>query len=527
MARPYAVLAFVAVGLFAGCSERAPAGSGASGGADASADPAAGTGTVGATLTLPGGEHVSRVSYTLINAANRYAGLVDVSGSDTVSFVIGGVAAGDGYDLQMTAVSDDGVVTCKGDAGPLSVSNRATTAVHVQLFCEAASDAGSLILGIDTGNCAVWNTIVANPKVADYGGTLTLNAAATAPDPNGITFAWQVISGTGTVGNNVSALSADGAGKTDTATFTCPTTGETDTIELVVSDGPLPDGGACPATLTTGTVQVNCGRPPCSEFNGIPASPNSATGICPTGMVNTGTARDIDGVFCCTPVACFGLGGVVATPDSATGSCPAGTANTGTRDAQGNYCCTSASPPPPCTQPGQSNCTPCAFSTNGVCSATEALFIQHDIAKAGQSDAGADAGALDTCYRCLVNAGCLDDTAFGDSNNECDEMTGTLNGSSKTTLCLNVVSCILGSSCASPPSACYCGTAGVSTACQGNPAPGPITGACDTQIAAGLGFPVTDGTDIVKNLTDTTKPAGRADQIFQCAASSGCNDCLR
>jgi hypothetical protein len=67
----------------------------------------------------------------------------------------------------------------------------------------------------------------------------------------------------------------------------------------------------------------------------------------------------------------------------------------------------------------------------------------------------------------------------------------------------------------------------VSGACQGDPAPGPIDGACAAQIAAGLGYPPSDGTDITKHLTDTTKPAGIADQILQCALSNSCTACLQ
>jgi hypothetical protein len=91
-----------------------------------------------------------------------------------------------------------------------------------------------------------------------------------------------------------------------------------------------------------------------------------------------------------------------------------------------------------------------------------------------------------------------------------------------------VIHCILGSSCAKVAvSGCYCGDAGIDTTCQGNPAPGPINGVCASQIATGLGFPLTDGTDITKNLTDTTKGGGRADQFFQCAQSNNCTACLQ
>jgi hypothetical protein len=153
--------------------------------------------------------------------------------------------------------------------------------------------------------------------------------------------------------------------------------------------------------------------------------------------------------------------------------------------------------------------SPCAPNNGGLgCTATEQLFVNHD-----------PTGA---CYKCLITGGCLDDTLFMDVNHECGDLPAAEQAN-----CVSVVNCILGSSCAkSAVSTCYCGTAGVATACQGNPAPGPINGACASQIAAGLGFPVTDGTDNTKQLTNPALAAGMADQIFQCALSNMCTTCL-
>ena len=124
-----------------------------------------------------------------------------------------------------------------------------------------------------------------------------------------------------------------------------------------------------------------------------------------------------------------------------------------------------------------------------------------------------------SCYTCLFNGSCINDTHFGDINHECGDTlaTGTADQ------CTAVVSCIFGSKCAaSALSTCYCGTADLGTTCQGNPAAGPINGACAAQIAAGTGFPVTDGTDNTSNLTNTTTAGGMGDQIFQCSLSNGC-----
>jgi hypothetical protein len=182
----------------------------------------------------------------------------------------------------------------------------------------------------------------------------------------------------------------------------------------------------------------------------------------------------------------------------------------------------------PCTQSNPTGCVQCqgnidAGANTNLCSPTEAQFVRHDIAKGIATAPGPDPAA--GCYTCLLGGGCIDDTQFNDTGHECEDPFATFGTAAE---CESVITCILGSSCATTAvSTCYCGTAGVSTACQGNPAPGPINGACDTQIAAGLNFPVTDGTDNTKNLTDITRAAGKADQIFQCAQSNGCTACLQ
>jgi hypothetical protein len=187
----------------------------------------------------------------------------------------------------------------------------------------------------------------------------------------------------------------------------------------------------------------------------------------------------------------------------------------------------SGGPLAPCTAKQPTGCVECqgnSFppSPTTLCTPTEAALVQHDIQRGLATAAGPDPAG--SCYSCLEQAGCLDDHEFADKGHECEDFAGATGQAQ----CESVLQCILGSSCASSAvSICYCGTAGVSTACQGDPAPGPINGACATAIAAGLGFPVTDGTDNTKNLTDTTKAAGVADQIFQCAQSNGCSACLQ
>ncbi len=505
--------------------------------------PAAGDGSVGIHFAIPGGEHLSTLLYTLTNGAHSYSASVTVGTASVVSFVIPAVVAGTGYGLSITGVSDDGLVSCSGsfgtgvsDAGidrgaPFAVLARATTSVNVQLVCVDLPNQsqGGVLVSASANCCPVWDTLLSNPSnaatIAPYNTTqLVGNASGPCDGDAGagvnLQCTWSVNEGTGTVSPTIS----DGHGNFD-ATFTCPPTYEIDIVEMTCTDGPLPDGGACPANLTTGATQIVCAAVPCQIPTvigiGIVANPNTATGSCPAPSVNTGTLKDALGDFCCSAGPCQGIG-VEASPNTATGSCPSGLVNVGTRDTLGNYCCQAANLAP-CTT-GTTGCVACNGNNSGLCTPTEAALVAHDIAKGIATAPGPD--PANSCYACLFDSGCIDDAVFADTGHECEDplITGT------AAECESVISCIFGSSCASSQVAtCYCGTAtnGNGGTCLGNPAPGPINGACSSVIAAGLGFPVTDGTDNMTNLDDTTRAAGKADQIFTCALVNACTACLQ
>ncbi len=187
----------------------------------------------------------------------------------------------------------------------------------------------------------------------------------------------------------------------------------------------------------------------------------------------------------------------------------------------------------PCETAGQANCVKCegnetgAGANGGLCTPTEAIFVQKDI-DAGIATAAGDDPASG-CYTCLFNAGCIDDTAFGDTNHECGD---TLAGGTAAE-CLVTESCFIGTTCAwggslasSAVDTCYCGTAPSSGSCNNSAPSGGANGACDTPIATGNGLAVNDGHNNLVNLTNPALASGKADQIFQCAISNSCDMCL-
>jgi hypothetical protein len=430
------------------------------------------TGTVGMQLTLPGGEHITTVTYT-ISGPHSYTGSVNVSGSSSISFALPGIAAGSGYTITLSATSDDGTVSCVGTSAPFTVTAQQTTAVSVFLQCTStgsAADAGGIVVTGVPVNCATWTSAIANPSSAPVGGVVALAASATGPNAAGVTYAWTAPTG------------AIDTPSLATANFTCPATAGAIQITLTVGDGALPTGATCPAAGLSTVLTVTC------------------TG---GAAVDSGTPAPDSGT--------------TTTPDSGTTTKDSGTTTV------------DAGPPPACTAAGQTNCVACSGNTNGVCSPTEALFVQHDI-NAGHS------ASLD-CYSCLFNNSCIDDTAFSDTNHECSDVPASspvdAGGSSEPSLCLSTISCVLSTSCAGPNdgagaaagvSICYCGPTNAGTNCQTAAAP---NGLCATQEVTGLGLALNANPTVLKDYNDTTRPSGMANQIFACASTNGCAACLQ
>jgi hypothetical protein len=204
-----------------------------------------GTGSVGMSLSLPGGEIVNSVSWT-ITGPNGFSksSSFSVEGSTTISFTVGGLPAGSGYTVSISATTADGAVTCLGSA-MFSVTAGQTSTVKVLIECNGAgSDSGTANINGQTFNCANAGGISASPSEAAVGAPIGLTGTATGPDPSSLSFTWSAPSG--------SFSSTTGA----TTTFTCSQPGPV-TVTLTAGDGPIPAGGTCPATSTQ-TITVTC-----------------------------------------------------------------------------------------------------------------------------------------------------------------------------------------------------------------------------------------------------------------------------
>jgi hypothetical protein len=203
------------------------------------------SGAVGLSLTLPGGELLSNVAWT-ITGPNGFSesNVVNLQNSTVVSFTVGSLPPGSGYVISLSGTTVDGTTTCAG-TGTFAITAFATTNVTVLFQCTTQPvGSGAAAFGTLPYYCAIATAAAASPSETTLGNAVALSASASAPNASGITYSWSASSGT---------FSAPTAASTS---FTCTTQGLF-TITVAVADGVVPDGGSCPSTSQL-TVQVQC-----------------------------------------------------------------------------------------------------------------------------------------------------------------------------------------------------------------------------------------------------------------------------
>ena len=198
-------------------------------------------GSVGLVLA-GGGATLSSATYTITGPGSfSKTGTVDLTSATSLSFVVGGIPAGSGYTISLTATSADGSTSCAG-AGSFAISAGTTTSVTVALDCHQAARTGSVAINGAIDLCPAIDALSVSPSQVAVGGTVALAASAHDADsgPSPLTYQWSATSGSF---NNAATASP---------TFTCAAAGLS-TVTLTVSDGDTDAG--CPATLT---AQIAC-----------------------------------------------------------------------------------------------------------------------------------------------------------------------------------------------------------------------------------------------------------------------------
>jgi hypothetical protein len=226
-------------------------------------NPGSATGTLGFSLSLPGGTTISSVTYDLLIGGTPAAlstapnpGTVNVSNSQSIDFQLGGIPAAIGYSISLTA-STSGGGTCQGSASGITVTTGATQTVVVQMLCSLpGQDAGNLFVTGVASYCGTWTSLSSTSSEVYVGESLVLTATATGANPSALGYTWNMSNPIGAFGATSGGVGAqgqdEGVGPSDPQQFFCTAAGTT-TVTLVVDDGPQ-DAGTCSNNTTSTTV---------------------------------------------------------------------------------------------------------------------------------------------------------------------------------------------------------------------------------------------------------------------------------
>lgn len=438
-------------------------------------------------LSVGDDRHVSSVEATISgNGITPIVRTIQI-GDDPVAratILVGGLPAGSGYSVKMTATTDDGTTTCEGEAA-FSILAGQTTQVTVQLQCMMPDNTGEVIAEGDFNKCPMLTRYTVAPLQASApSGKIDLTAAASDEDDDDVlSFSWTASAGT------VSPMNAADA------TYTCSQAGN-NTLTLTVSDGECEDT----ASVVVSCIAVACGNgtvdpgETCDDGNtvggdGCPA--DCTLPVCGDGLVeeaetcddgNT-TGGDACPADCTLPICGDGVTEAPETCDDGNtvdgDACPADCTlavcgdgklespetceppNTPTCDAQ----CQTAEAPPVCGDgevTGNEQCEP-----------------------PSQENCGLDCSGVSTAA-CLT---CENGNDCAPLVNGCDfyegqvAQAGPAAGVSMEQLCFETIQCQRESGCGSVGGAidCYCGTAD-GASCLSGAANGP----CKTEIERSL-----------------------------------------
>src|SRR5262249_17395945 len=134
------------------------------------------TGTLSMELQIAPGVTINTVNWAISNSGSGFmrTGSVNVRFSNTISFQAGGIPAGPGYSIPLTATSVDGAFSCTGTAS-FSVTAGATTPVGITLSCSTApAGQGTIVVNGTTQICANLDSLSASPLETEVGTNISL-----------------------------------------------------------------------------------------------------------------------------------------------------------------------------------------------------------------------------------------------------------------------------------------------------------------------------------------------------------------
>ena len=196
-----------------------------------------GVGAVGLALQVAPGTILESVGYQITGPGGfTRSGSIGVRQSARVAAIIGGLPAGAGHAIVLSAIATGGGTSCSGNAS-FDVVARETASVNVNLVCLEAPRTGSVQVNGVLNVCPVVDGVAALPAEVIVGRSVALVATAHDSDvgPAPLAYQWSAPSGTFSAPTSASS------------NFTCTSTGAV-TVTVTVGDGDPAPG--CPGSLS-------------------------------------------------------------------------------------------------------------------------------------------------------------------------------------------------------------------------------------------------------------------------------------
>ena len=154
------------------------------------------SGSVGLNLDVAPGVNVDLVEYSISGNGFSKSGAIDVSGAQTISGTIGGIPAGKGYTITLTAKSADNGESFTGSAGFDVVAGK-TSAVTIHLKGTTTSGNGSVSVNGTFNVGPVIDELTVTPLNVKIGSKITLNGVAKDADagPSPLSYYWSTTGG--------------------------------------------------------------------------------------------------------------------------------------------------------------------------------------------------------------------------------------------------------------------------------------------------------------------------------------------
>lgn len=204
---------------------------------DSASERAEDVGSLGVNLKVAPGVTLTSVTYSITGNGFSKEGSIDVGKAPTISARIGGIPAGNGYTIVLSATALESGATFTGSA-KFNVTARGTTAVTVHLKGKGSTGNGSVSVNGTLNVAPVVDELTVTPLTVYVGGSVTLSGVGRDPDdgPSPLSYYWS------TTGGRIDDPIAP------SSTLTSDTPGTFDVV-LTVSDGESTDSVSTTVTF--------------------------------------------------------------------------------------------------------------------------------------------------------------------------------------------------------------------------------------------------------------------------------------